>query len=942
MLSLRTGLRWCSLGVALVVFGSSAGASRAGASVVVPRPTGSWIVPEVVPGDFNRDGGTDVALVGSLTPATAWPSFPVALSRADGTFAVSDAPSASFAGLASAVAAERLTGDFNGDGRTDIAAMCGCGWTTVPVAFSTGDGGFTETNKPAASFAALYGVSGARAVTGDFNHDARTDIALVGGFLWTTVPVALSKGDGSFTVTNVAQPIFTRAAQRPGIRVLTGDFNNDGRTDLALVGGSGATSVPVALSNGDGSFTATNAYLPDFAGWAQVSGAKPVTGDFDHDGRTDIALVGGVGWSSIPVAFSGGDGTFHVTNGDVGAFGAWAQESRVVVVPGDYNHDGLVDFALTAGTGWTSIPVAFSTGNGGFTVTNTSVPDFPALAQETGAHVVPGDFNRDGRADLALVGAVDRATQPVAFSAGNGGFTVTNAQTPLFARWAQADATMIGTAIPAPSLDAVQVAGTNVTVRWTDRSPNEDAFTVLRRDPASGQIRFRTDVPSTTRSGTGQTYAFTDAVPAGSRQCYEIAAYNYQASSGVNFSNEQCTTPVTLPSPPPVGDGIISTPDTNGVTGVRSSVAVGRDGLGVMSYYVGGGDCSACNLRVAHCVDTDCTAVTTHDVDTIGDVGLYSSIKIGSDGLPLVSYTSYRSADFHFTEDLKVAHCEDVECSSATVTTLDAAATVNAQTSLTIGADGLGLIAYQDNPPSGSVTNVKLAHCLDVACTSARRTTADTVGQSNGGFDPGIVAVTASPTGVAYLAYRDSAQHQLKLDVCRESNCVFPQEFSLDSSSAGLSPSITMGRDGLPLLSYMGNYTASGSDLVVAHCVNVYCTGVTRALVHTGVFTGWWGSIAIGADGLGVVAYTDATNQNVEVAHCENVACTTLQRTVIDEFDNQGHGADSIAIGADGLPLITYLDLTNDVLKVAHCADVACAVPLGAPFLTGHPSKASP
>ena len=630
-----------------------------------------------------------------------------------------------------------------------------------------------------------------------------------------------------------------------------------------------------------------------------------------------------------------------MTNADVGAFGAWAQVSRVAVVPGDYNHDGLMDFALTAGTGWSSIPVAFSTGNGGFTVTNTSVPDFPALAQATGAHVVPGDFNHDGRADLALVGGSGWTTQPVAFSVGNGGFTVTNAPTPLFARWAQADATMVSSTIPAPSLDAVQVAGTNVTVRWTDRSSNEDAFVVLRRDPASGQIRFRTDVPSTARPGTGQTYAFTDAVPAGSRQCYEIAVYNYQASSGVNFSNEQCTTPLTLPSPPPVGDGIISTPDTNGVTGVRSSVTVGRDGLGVMSYFVGGYNCSACNLRVAHCLDTDCTAVTTHDVDTIGDVGWYSSIKIGSDGLPLISYTSYRSADFHsFTEDLKVAHCVDVECSSATVTTLDAAATVNAQTSLTIGADGLGLIAYQDNPPSGHVSNIKLAHCLDVACTSAKLTTVDTVGLSNDGGDaPGIVAIIASPTGVAYLAYRDSTHQQLKLDVCREPNCVLQQAFRLDTASAGLSPSITMGRDGLPLLSYMGNYTTSGSDLVVAHCVNVYCTGVTRALVHTGVFTGWYGSITIGADGLGVVAYTDETNHNVEVAHCGDVACTTLQRTVIDEFDDQGEGADSIAIGADGLPLITYLDTTNDVLKVAHCADVACALQLGTPFLTGHPSN---
>jgi hypothetical protein len=87
---------------------------------------------------------------------------------------------------------------------------------------------------------------------------------------------------------------------------------------------------------------------------------------------------------------------------------------------------------------------------------------------------------------------------------------------------------MIGTAIPAPSLDAVQVAGTNVTRPLDGPVAKRGRVHGAATDPASGQIRFRTDVPSTTRSGTGQTYAFTDAVPAGSRQCYEIAAYNYR------------------------------------------------------------------------------------------------------------------------------------------------------------------------------------------------------------------------------------------------------------------------------------------------------------------------------------------------------------------------------------------------------------------------------
>ena len=110
---------------------------------------------------------------------------------------------------------------------------------------------------------------------------------------------------------------------------------------------------------------------------------------------------------------------------------------------------------------------------------------------------------------------------------------------------------------------------------------------------------------------------------------------------------------------------------------------IGADGLGITAYWNAGFTNSekpaADDLRVAHCEDTECTTVTMHAIDTAGDVGRFPSIKIGSDGLPLMSYVSdwTRDADPDtINPDLKVAHCVDVACSSATISTLDAPATV--------------------------------------------------------------------------------------------------------------------------------------------------------------------------------------------------------------------------------------------------------------------------
>jgi hypothetical protein len=66
----------------------------------------------------------------------------------------------------------------------------------------------------------------------------------------------------------------------------------------------------------------------DFGTWATQMGATPLAGDFNGDGVGDVAMIGGGGWGTLPVAFGGRDKSFRVTNLPLDTFPQWA--NRVV------------------------------------------------------------------------------------------------------------------------------------------------------------------------------------------------------------------------------------------------------------------------------------------------------------------------------------------------------------------------------------------------------------------------------------------------------------------------------------------------------------------------------------------------------------------------------------------------------------------------------------
>ena len=275
----------------------------------------------VLTGHFNNDSRTDVVLINR---SPGWTTMPVAFATGDGGWRITNSSSGDFAVWAASHESAYVmpfTGDFNHDGLTDIAlirrtpgsSLTGAGWTTMPVAFANGDGSWRITNGGIGEFAgwaATIPFGSVEVLTGDFNNDRNTDVALLRRTAgWTTMPVAFANGDGSWRITNRDIGEFAGwAALSPccSVKYLTGGFNNnDERTDVALLRSTaGWTTMPVAFANGDGSWRITNGGIGEFAGWA-TQNVRVLTGDFNKDRRTDVALLKrSPGWTTMPVAFA--------------------------------------------------------------------------------------------------------------------------------------------------------------------------------------------------------------------------------------------------------------------------------------------------------------------------------------------------------------------------------------------------------------------------------------------------------------------------------------------------------------------------------------------------------------------------------------------------------------------------------------------------------------
>ena len=200
--------------------------------------------------------------------------------------------------------------------------------------------------------------------------------------------------------------------------VATGDFNGDGKLDLA-VADNGSSSVSILLGNGDGEFQAHVDYA------VGKGPSSVVIGDFNGDGKSDVAVRNQLS-NTVSILLGNGDGTFQSAVN----FATGAGNARMVAA--DLNGDGKLDLATTNIIDGT---VSILLGNGDGTFQNHV--DYAAGLLPLPLAV--GDVNQDGQLDL-VVGNISDNTYTVLLGKGDGTFqpytsyaTITNPQSVILA-----------------------------------------------------------------------------------------------------------------------------------------------------------------------------------------------------------------------------------------------------------------------------------------------------------------------------------------------------------------------------------------------------------------------------------------------------------------------------------------------------------------------------
>lgn len=324
--------------------------------------TAGYFPVAAAPGDFDRDGKIDLAVVNSDQTLSILTGLGAGQFLAPLSFDQEDK-----------VLRATVLADLNGDGRLDSVVALG-NQAGVLVAYGDGGGSFGSPKTYQA------GRDNSDVAVADFNKDGKPDIVVVGGNLQSNGSVNLLFGTptGEFSLS----PRDLNAGLTPST-VVAADVNNDSNSDL-IVGNFRSNNVSISLGDGKGNFaSAINIQVG-------LSPSAIAPGDFNNDGKLDL-IVANYGGSTLSLLLGNGAGGFSASSVNVA-------KAPVSLIAEDLNRDGSLDLAVICRDESTNRNLYILMGNGDGTF---RVP-LRLTAENFPVSIAAGDFTGDGKLDLAL------------------------------------------------------------------------------------------------------------------------------------------------------------------------------------------------------------------------------------------------------------------------------------------------------------------------------------------------------------------------------------------------------------------------------------------------------------------------------------------------------------------------------------------------------------
>ncbi len=329
-----------------------------------------------------------------------------------------------------------VSGDFNGDGKSDIAHICdyGGGYMRIHVFLSDGSKFNFQGDSGWWASGGYHTNRVLHAVSGDFNGDGKDDIALIYDYAGhsglgdnqTRIHVFLSDGSKFNYQTPNGWWGSTNYNAKRIAHAVCGDFNGDGKSDIAFLYDDGSSSCRYHVFLSDGSKfnyqgssgwwvsspDRHNYHVTELYGYDAKRVVHAVCGDFNGDGKDDIAHVYNYPVSHTRIHIFLSDGSRFNYQGDMGwwisSYGGYNALRVLNAVSGNFDGDSRDDVALLYDYGSTQNPhsryhALLSDG------TKLNYQSDFGWWRSVGydakkiAHAVSGDFSGNGLVDIANI-----------------------------------------------------------------------------------------------------------------------------------------------------------------------------------------------------------------------------------------------------------------------------------------------------------------------------------------------------------------------------------------------------------------------------------------------------------------------------------------------------------------------------------------------------------